>query len=141
MDQDRPFAELRTFRPGAVLAIEGQRGGVLYILSQGTLEVLRGDTVVTRLTERGSLVGEIAMLLERPHTASVQAVTEVEVFVIEDALRALQSRPEWMLQIARLLAQRVVATTNALVESRRTVPEEVFVLPESAVAQLGDPMV
>ncbi|MEI9900684.1 MAG: hypothetical protein WDN31_11825 [Hyphomicrobium sp.] len=46
-----------------------------------------------------------------------------------------------MLQIAKVLARRVVATTSALVESRQTPPAEVFVLPDATVAQLGDPQI
>jgi hypothetical protein len=35
----------------------------------------------------------------------------------------------------------VVATTAALVESRQATPTEVFVLPDTTVAQLGDPQI
>jgi CRP-like cAMP-binding protein len=141
MSDDASFAELQVFRPGTVLILEGEQSGALYILKAGRLQVTRGGVPVADVDQPGAILGEIGVLLGTPHSASVQAVEASEVYVIDDAVAALESRPAWMLQIAKILARRVVATTAALVESRQTAPTEVFVLPDVAVAQLGDPQI
>ncbi len=48
----------------------------------------------------------------------MRAVTEVEFFVIDNAIEVLRTHPDWLLQIARLLAQRVNATTALLTRER-----------------------
>jgi CRP/FNR family cyclic AMP-dependent transcriptional regulator len=46
----------------------------------------------------------MSLLLERPHTASVRAVTLAKVHVIEQATEFLNANPHIALPIARLLA-------------------------------------
>lgn len=141
MSDDPSFAELQVFRPGAVLILEGEQTGALYILKSGRLAVSRAGVAVAEVDQPGAVFGEIGVLLGTAHSASVQAIEAAEVYVVEDAIAALESRPAWMLQIAKILARRVVATTAALVESKQATPAEVFVLPDATVAQLGDPQV
>jgi CRP-like cAMP-binding protein len=135
-----PWAQLQVFRPGSVLILEGGQLGSLFVLKSGTVEVSRDGVKVATIDQRGAIFGEISVLLDIPHSASVQAVTVVEVYVIADALTTLESRPAWTLHLARLLARRVLSTTAALVASQQSIQQtEVVVLPEQAVALLGDP--
>jgi CRP/FNR family cyclic AMP-dependent transcriptional regulator len=59
----------------AVLLQEGQKTGYAYVLVEGCLEVLRGDTQVAVSEEPGSLYGEMSILLDTPHTATVSSRT------------------------------------------------------------------
>ena len=136
------WAELQLFRPGAVLILEGGKLGSLIVLKSGTVEVTRENVSIATIDQRGAIFGEISVLLDTPHSASVQAVTAVEAYVIADALATLESRPGWALHLARSLAQRLVSTTAALVTSQQNAQQNEFiVLPEQAVALLGDPQV
>jgi CRP/FNR family cyclic AMP-dependent transcriptional regulator len=60
-------APRKTFAPGAVLMAEGETSGRLYVLAEGSVEVLRGDTQVATIAEAGSVFGEMSVLLNRPH--------------------------------------------------------------------------
>ena len=71
--------------PGAVLLAEGETSGRLYVLAEGKVEVLRGDTQVAVVEEAGAVFGEMSVLLGRPHTATVRATSPVGVFVFDDA--------------------------------------------------------
>ncbi len=123
--------------PGMDLIVEGGRSGRLYVLKEGELEVLRNGRRVATIRTPGAVIGEMAVLLGRPHTATVRALTAVDLFVIDDALAVLQARPDWLLQIARLLARRVDATTAALA---REAPEDAaLVLPDVLLTSWGDP--
>lgn len=82
------------FAPGTILISEGETSGRLYILAEGSVEVLRGDTQVAAIGEAGSVFGEMSVLLNRPHTATVRATTPVDAFVFEDAESFLKSNPE-----------------------------------------------
>ncbi|HXV25606.1 MAG TPA: cyclic nucleotide-binding domain-containing protein, partial [Alphaproteobacteria bacterium] len=75
----------RQFDSGTILLSEGETSGRLYVLAEGSVEVLRGDTQVAVIDEAGSVFGEMSVLLNRPHTATVRATSPVGVFVFDDA--------------------------------------------------------
>lgn len=130
------------FPAGHVLIRQGGRSGSLVVLKSGEMEVTRDGKFVSSVNRAGAIFGEMSVLLDQPHSATVHAVTDVEVYVIADALQVLESHPAWTLQIARLLAQRVNATTALLLESqRRAGEEERLVLPHNVFAQWSDPQV
>ena len=76
-------------------------------------------------------------------SATVQAVTDVECYVIHDALQVLQTHPSWTLQIARLLAQRVNSTTAALMAAQpdRIDDSDRLILPHYVISDWSDPQV
>jgi len=104
----------RTFAPGESLMQEGQETGRLFVLKSGTVEVRRRGVVVTQIGEPGAVLGEISTLLERPHTASVVAVTPVEVFALQGGRKSLEAEPGLALHLAVLLAQRLERSTAVL---------------------------
>jgi len=104
---------------GTVLIAEGARSNRLFVLAEGSVEVLRGETQVAVVSEPGSLFGEMSVLLDLPHTATVRALSRTTVHVFDDAVSVLRSDPEIALQIARTLAQRLNAATTYLVDLRR----------------------
>lgn len=124
------------FPAGAVLIPEGGKLNTMFVLRSGELEVVRDGVVVTSIRQPGTIFGEMSVLLDSPHSATVRAVTPVEVFVIPDAIRVLEQRSKLLLQIARLLAKRVSNTTAALVTAER---EGSLVLSHEAVATLSNP--
>jgi CRP/FNR family cyclic AMP-dependent transcriptional regulator len=109
----------KRFAPGAVLLTEGETSGRLYVLAEGSVEVLRGDTQVAVIGEAGSVFGEMSVLLKRPHTATVRAASPVGVFVFEDAESFLKSNPEIAFFVGKLLAERLNAATTYLVDLKR----------------------
>ena len=97
---------------GTLVVHEGGRTGHLYVLIEGRLEVIKGDTVVANITEPGAVLGEMSVLLDLPHTATVRAAADSAIYEIDDAASFLRKEPEVSLLIARMLAQRLnVANT------------------------------
>ncbi len=97
---------------GTVLISEGSTSGHLFVLVDGQLEVLRGDSVVAVLSEPGAVTGEMSVLLDRPHTATVRTSAPSTLYEFENAAAFLNEQPAVALLLARLLAQRLnVATT------------------------------
>src|SRR5262249_14642445 len=84
-------APRQDFAPGTVLLTEGETSGRLYVLAEGTVKVLRGDTPVAVIAGAGSIFGEMSVLLNRAHTATVRATTPVGAFVFDDAESFLKS--------------------------------------------------
>jgi CRP/FNR family transcriptional regulator, cyclic AMP receptor protein len=102
----------RELPEGAILIQQDSKTGRLFVLITGKLEVMRGDTVVAVLAEPGAVTGEMSLLLDRPHTATVRAAAPSTIYEISEAASFLNEQPAVALLIARLLAQRLnVATT------------------------------
>jgi len=76
-------ARRQEFAAGTILLSEGETSGRLYVLAEGTVEVLRGDTQVAIIRGAGSIFGEMSVLLNRPHTATARAASPVGAFVFE----------------------------------------------------------
>jgi len=113
------IAPLETVPDGAILLAEGDRTGRVFALAEGELEVLRGETQVAILTEPGSIVGEMSVLLDAPHSATVRALGEAKVHRVEDGAAFFASRPELGWLLARLLARRLNAGTTYLADLKR----------------------
>ncbi len=105
----------RQLEAGEVLLHEGERSGRIFVLAQGTLEVYRGDVDFATVSEPGAVFGEMSVLLDMAHTASVRATTPARVHVIEQAPAFLAAHPEALLPIATLLARRLRNATTYLV--------------------------
>ncbi len=104
---------------GEVLLSEGNTSGHLYILVDGRIEVLRGSTQVAVVSEPGSVFGEMSVLLNTPHTATVRALSPVTVYAYANAAGFLRSDPQIAFIIARLLAQRLNLATTYLADLKR----------------------
>ena len=72
----------RRFAPGGLLIEQGRHDQQIYYILSGTTQVTR-DSSLIRTVEAGDLVGEYAFIDNRPRTASVTAVGEVEVLEID----------------------------------------------------------
>lgn len=131
------------FPAGSILLEQGSQTGKLVVLKDGEIEVVRDGKFISSTKSPGAIFGEMSLLLEKPHTATVQAVSDVECYVIHDALQVLETHPSWTLQIARLLAQRVNNTTAALMAAQ---PDgdgdsERLILPHYVISDWADPQV
>ena len=93
---------------GAVLTRQGERGREFFVLLDGEAEVRRNGR--KRATIRsGEFFGEIALVSDRPRTATVTATKPVRVLVITDAsFRSVLLRtPEIGLKILAAFAERL----------------------------------
>jgi len=109
----------RSFAAGETIIEQGRRSGVLYILAEGSVEVLKGDFQISIIDSVGSIFGEVSVLLDLPHTATVKAMEPCRFFIADEPAAFLKSNPEAHLHLSRLLAKRLNAVTTYLVDLKR----------------------
>lgn len=109
----------RSVAAGNDVLHEGGRTGHLYVLIEGRLEVIKGDTVVASITEPGAVLGEMSVLLDVPHTATVRAAQDSIICEIDDAVSFLRNQPAVAVLIARMLAQRLNVANTYLADLKR----------------------
>jgi len=93
---------------GKVLARQGEAGHEFVILLEGEVEVVRDDKVIA-VRGPGDYIGEIALLDNRPRTATVTAKTNLVVEVLNrvEFASLLANTPEISSQIMATMAQRL----------------------------------
>ena len=111
----------RTFEPGDVLLAEGKTSGLLYILIEGEVEILKGQLQINSVADPGAVFGEMSLLLGIPHMATVRALTRARVHIVEDGEAFLRANKEIAYDLAKLLAQRLQGVTRYLADLNRYV--------------------
>jgi CRP/FNR family cyclic AMP-dependent transcriptional regulator len=109
----------KRYSAGELLLREGERSGQLYILLEGQIEVVRGETVVASIVEPGAMFGEMSILLDQNHSANVRAATATTAYVVNDAASFLRDRPQLVFLIAQLLARRLFMATTYLADVKK----------------------
>jgi len=110
---------VRRFAAGDVIIEEGGRSGFLYFLIEGKVVVSRNGTAVAEIDSPGAVLGEVSILLDRPHTAEVRAAEDCSFHIAEDPDQFLHDHPKVSLYIARSLAKKVDLTTCYLVDLKQ----------------------
>jgi CRP-like cAMP-binding protein len=104
----------RTIEPGTVLFAEGAQDGMLYVLVKGEVEILKGDFQVNIVSEPGAVLGEMSILLNIPHMATVRARKASQICVIQDGDAFLRSNAATSYDLLKLMAGRLHGVTNHL---------------------------
>lgn len=100
---------------GETFIVEGKRSGLVWVLIEGRVDVRKGNVSVATIDEQGAVFGEVAVLLDVPHTASVVTLTPSRLHVVEDTSVFLRV-PDITLEISRLLAKRLQMVTSYLAD-------------------------
>lgn len=119
------YAEVRRIGAGLAVVQAGERDRALYLLTEGTVGVrLPRDEGAFKTIDAPSVLGELAFFDAFPRSATLDAVTDVEVVRIDAAAfdRLLADAPplgQAMLRdLARILALRLRLASAVIAELR-----------------------
>ena len=76
---------------GSTIIEQGEVGGTVFVLVEGTVSIERDDTVLAVLDSPGALIGEMSTVLQRPASASVRAVTDITLLEATDGASFLRA--------------------------------------------------
>lgn len=99
-------------KEGEALVKEGEKSNQLFWLMRGTLVVTKKiqnlEVEVNRI-EEGELVGELSFLDQKPRSATVKALTECQLIVLDYAefQKMLADQPKWMKKILLTLTTKI----------------------------------
>jgi CRP-like cAMP-binding protein len=111
--------EVARFEPGQVVVEQGGQTHRIYVLIEGSVEVVKDGVLVASISGAGATFGEISVLLEGNHTATVRAVTPCSFHVLENPGQLLQTSPEICFHVCVLLARRLDSLTRYLVDVKQ----------------------
>jgi CRP/FNR family transcriptional regulator len=123
----------RSFPKGARVFHEGDTSDACYVIRSGEVRVTRehpdGRAIALATLGPGELVGELAMIDGGSRSASVEALTDVELLAVSAAdMRSLLERN------AGITAKLVVALTKRLRETNERISRQSFQTVPSRVA-------
>ncbi len=106
----------KLFAPGETILRSGEHGREFYIVRRGLVAIRVDNREVARLGP-GEFCGELALLTGRERQGNVIAVTETEVFEVDEHMfrDVLQGEPKIAEEVSRIVAER-----QAALESRES---------------------
>jgi CRP/FNR family transcriptional regulator, cyclic AMP receptor protein len=114
---------LSSFAPGAAVLSQATATGRLLFLREGVVDVTLEDVFIARVSEPGAVFGDVAFLLDQPHSAAVTAAEVSRFHVVEDPEGFLEAEPRVAIYVAQILARRLNAVNHLLAEARHRIDE------------------
>lgn len=107
------MSKLKSYIAGTTIAQEGETARKLFFLVEGKIGIFKGDTKLTEFDKEGTIVGEMSLILKQPRTASIKAITNVQVLEIEGSIEEIvQMYPDTAKKIIKSLAERLAKATE-----------------------------
>jgi CRP-like cAMP-binding protein len=122
-------AEVLKFSAGEEVMREGERGDELFIVIEGTLQIVRGEQVLSEVGP-GEHFGEMALIRSSPRSATVRAIDDAELIAIRRADFFAILRKEYELAVKLLwqflgvLADRLDQTSRDLSTAKEELAAE-----------------
>jgi CRP-like cAMP-binding protein len=117
------MGETLAYRAGERIFEKGDEGNAAYIIIDGTVDVLvpidGGEAVVATLGKK-EIFGEMAVLCDQPRSTAIAARTDLTVLRLrrQAFLNLLREFPDIALEVIKVLASRLEATTRELAAAR-----------------------
>jgi CRP-like cAMP-binding protein len=114
---------VKTFEAGQTVIAAGSATGQLFILKQGLVEVVKDGQQIAKISEPGAVFGELALILDKPHTADVKTLERSDFHVVK-ASSLLTENVSALLYVSAILAKRLDAANDLIVEIKGELAEE-----------------
>ena len=122
----------KQFKKGDLIIKEGDTADTAFVINKGHVEVkkitLKGESVLIARLDPGQIFGEMSLFDNSNRSASVYALSDVELSVItkEDFLKYLSNTPPQIKVIIELLLKRLRQTSNlvTLIKTEETISEK-----------------
>jgi predicted acylesterase/phospholipase RssA/CRP-like cAMP-binding protein len=110
-----------SYAKGQTIFRQGDIGDAMFLVESGQVIVWdEKEAEALAYLGRGSFVGEIALLLAEPRSASLKVALDADLYVLEkrDFDQLINERPAIAIQMTRELSQRLVNTTQQRFKSQ-----------------------
>ena len=103
-----------------VIFKEGDHGNSMFVIISGKVDVVQNGHSIAQL-ERGTCIGEMALLDQEPRSADANTLKESVLLKIdqEGFFQLMASNPEIMKQIVKILTQRVRSMNKKLTNAQQ----------------------
>jgi len=98
----------KTFTVGQLIFKQGDVGDFMYIVQEGEVDILLHDKVIETV-EAGGILGELALIDNRPRAATAIARTDCKVVPIDENrfTYMVQETPHFAIHVMEVMAERL----------------------------------
>jgi len=127
---ERPVYDAATmvqkWKKGSMLFVEGERGNNLYIIQEGAVKITKitnNQEVVLEVLKKGSILGEMAMIEDKPRGASAEIYEDSVLMSVnkENFINLVNDQPDMVVRLISTIAERIWLRyrqlTNTLIEN------------------------
>jgi hemerythrin len=131
-------AHHQQYVPREVIVTEGEPSDRLFIILNGIVEVKKeisdGPDLIYAYLMSGNSFGEVGILENKPRSATVAALSDVEVLYFEhhDFMEIMHDHPDVAIDLAKLLGHYLVETNKRLMRGNKDRNLVVLVDPEGS---------
>jgi CRP-like cAMP-binding protein len=131
-------AKIRQYFANDMIVYQGEPSTALFVIVNGIVavkSVVRGRENILAYLMPGNTFGEVGILENQTRSASVSALSEVEVLVLqrEDFVDILQRQPGVAIELARLLGRYLVQSSRRLSSENAETRLILFISTESGL--------
>lgn len=107
-DPSHQIEKYQSFTQGEIIFREGELGDCLYIVAEGQVDIV-ADGQILETVEAGGILGELALIDDKPRSARAVAHTDCVLTPItrQHFLNLVQRTPLFALQVMRVMAERL----------------------------------
>jgi CRP-like cAMP-binding protein len=103
-------------KAGDDLLVQGEKTDSLYFLLKGSISIIRDNIEIASSSEEGSVYGEMSIMLDIEHSATVRCTEDSRFYELEHPLNFLKSHPEVIWHITQILSRRLYNVNNYLID-------------------------
>ena len=104
---------MKLYKEGQILTHEGSTSQELFILVDGVVGIFKGEVKVAEFRQKGTILGEMSVILKKPRTATIRALKDTYTIVLQADLDELMKKfPDIVKKIMINLADRLMNTTE-----------------------------
>lgn len=121
---------VRAYEAGDLIFNEGEKGDLMYVLLEGSVElkmkVEGAETLLKTVETPNDFFGEMALLDDRPRSASAIAARKTRVLLVDGPTfeRMILENGKFALKIIKILSARIRSSNDQVSDLIETMPKE-----------------
>jgi len=95
-------------KAGTDIFKEGDAGDRMYVIAEGEVELIVNGKVIATIA-KGGIFGEMALIDNKPRSATARAKTDCELGCIDEVrfLKLVRQKPSFALEVMKVLVERL----------------------------------
>jgi CRP/FNR family transcriptional regulator, cyclic AMP receptor protein len=107
------MSTMKFFKQGQIISSEGDKAENIFVLVDGRVGIFKDDRKISEFSKPGEIFGELSMILKRPRTATIKALIDCNLLIIEGELDELiKLYPDISKKLIKTLAERLADSTE-----------------------------
>lgn len=104
----RNATDVLSYTAGQTIFEAGAPGDIMYVVQEGIVDIMIAGRIIDT-TEPGGIIGEMALISDKPRSAAAVAKTDCKLVPIDEKRFTflVQQTPYFAIQVMRVIAERL----------------------------------